>query len=266
MGLAITTARIIWSSRPPFPWKHWFAGALNSPARLTYSGTPLGTFQAMTTYTVTMAVGVPVRANDSPLTSIHLTANATDIATASVDWVPRDTWQTITATLATGTNPAYDGQTIGLYIESINHPGTNGVVNLDHVHLQIVPPYQTRAAGIQGFSDTDPSHDPDGDGLTKQQEFAIGLDPTRSSSANPIRVPLDRTTGTFHNTRPGPTTSGLSYVVYTSPDLRGWAVDGGATESVISTDAITRVQSVEGTLIGDKPLVGSKLFVRVAAE
>jgi hypothetical protein len=62
--------------------------------------------------------------------------------------------------------------------------------------------------------------DTDGDGLTNQQEYAFGLNPTLGSSVNPITVPLDKTTGTFTYTRRAtPAASGLTYTVFTSSDL-----------------------------------------------
>jgi hypothetical protein len=124
--------------------------------------------------------------------------------------------------------------------------------------------YQNWANNIPGFTDTAPTHDPDGDGMTNQQEYAFGLDPTSGASVNPIVVPFNKTLGTFSYTRPVPATTGLSYAVYTSIDLNNWTVDTGATQTVMSSDY--DVETVEVTLTGTKPLGASKLFVRVAAE
>ena len=46
-----------------------------------------------------------------------------------------------------------------------------------------------------------PNDDDDNDGLTNNDEYASGLDPTGGSSVNPITVPLNKTTGTFSYTR-----------------------------------------------------------------
>jgi autotransporter-associated beta strand protein len=123
--------------------------------------------------------------------------------------------------------------------------------------------YQLWAKSITGFVDTYPTHDPDGDGMTNQQEFAFGLDPTSGASANPIVVPLNKSTGTFTYTRLAPAVSGLSYVVYTSTNLSTWTLDSGAVEDPSSLDY--DVESVKVTLSG-LPLTAPKLFVRVAAE
>jgi autotransporter-associated beta strand protein len=128
--------------------------------------------------------------------------------------------------------------------------------------------YLAWAKDIVGFTDTYPTHDPDGDGMTNQQEYAFGLDPTKGSSSDPIVVPLNKTAGTFSYTRQNPLTAstgatGLTYVIYTSTNLSTWTADTGATQNV--TGQYYDVQTVEVTLSG-LPLTAPKLFVRVAAE
>jgi autotransporter-associated beta strand protein len=125
------------------------------------------------------------------------------------------------------------------------------------------PAYLAWATSFTGFTDTYPTHDPDGDGMTNQQEFAFGLDPTKGSSSDPIVVPLNKAAGTFSYTREDPAVGGLTYKVYTSTNLSTWTLDTGATENV--TGQYYDVQTVEVTL-GGLPLTASKLFVRVAAE
>jgi hypothetical protein len=103
--------------------------------------------------------------------------------------------------------------------------------------------------------------DPDGDGMTNQQEFAFGLDPTHGTSVNPITVPLDKANGKFRYTRLA--ASGLAYHVFTSTDLQTWAEDAyPANETVIGT--VDGVETVE-VKVAATP-VGGKLFVRVAAH
>ena len=75
------------------------------------------------------------------------------------------------------------------------------------------------------FTDTDPAHDPDGDGMTNKLEYAFGLDPTTDLLANPIAVPL--IAGTFGYTRRAPALSGLTYTVWTSENLVDWSQDIG---------------------------------------
>jgi autotransporter-associated beta strand protein len=124
--------------------------------------------------------------------------------------------------------------------------------------------YLAWTTSYSGFVDTYPTHDPDGDGMTNQQEFAFGLDPTSGASNNPIIVPLDKATGTFTYTRLAPAVSGLTYKVYTSTNLSTWTLDAGAVEDPTSLDV--DVESVKVTLSDLLPLTAPKLFVRVAAE
>jgi hypothetical protein len=104
-----------------------------------------------------------------------------------------------------------------------------------------------------------PAGDVDRDGMSNQQEFAFGLNPTLASSVNPITAPFAASTGKFTYTRFA--TSGLTYGVLTSTDLVTWN-PAAATQSVIET--IDQVETVEVTLT-DAPPAGGKLFVRVQA-
>ena len=107
-------------------------------------------------------------------------------------------------------------------------------------------------------ADTLSAGDPDGDGMTNQQEFAFGLDPTLGSSVNPITVPLDKTSGKFSYTRLA--ASGLVYHVFTSTDLRNWVKDP-VTETVTGThDGVDTVE----VAVAAHPVNGT-LFVRVVA-
>ena len=113
----------------------------------------------------------------------------------------------------------------------------------------------TFAAG----ANTTPTGDADGDGMTNQQEYAFGLDPSTSSSVNPIVQPL--VNGTFKYTRrASPATTGLTYTVLTSADLVHWAADAGSAESVVTNGSVETV-----TFTVTTPAVNGKLFVRVEA-
>ena len=115
-----------------------------------------------------------------------------------------------------------------------------------------------------GFTSPDKSAtgDPDGDGMTNQQEYAFGLDPRHGSSANPIAVPLDPATGTFSYTRRAtPATTGLAYTVLTSTDLLTWTPDAGSAESITTSGDVQTV-----TFTVSHTAVNGKLFVRVAAQ
>ena len=118
-------------------------------------------------------------------------------------------------------------------------------------------PYDTWKAGFANFTDTDASHDPDGDGMTNFQEFAFGLDPTSGASVNPV-TPLIGNQFTY--TRYA--TSGLAYTVESSTDLAEWAP--AITTELIGDANSSGVQTVTVT-VSDTPANG-KLFVRVHAE
>ena len=109
-----------------------------------------------------------------------------------------------------------------------------------------------------------PTGDDDKDGLTNEKEYAFGLIPNSGSSVNPIVVPFDKTTGTFSYTRRAtPTTTGLSYTVWTSTNLGSWAQDSGALEGTITTSG--EVETVPVT-ISSALLSNPKLFIQVRAD
>jgi autotransporter-associated beta strand protein len=120
--------------------------------------------------------------------------------------------------------------------------------------------------GINPALNGESTADPDGDGMSNQQEYAFGLVPTSGSSVNPITVQLDKTAGTFSYTRRAtPLTTGLAYTVKTSPDLLLWTPDTTATASQAVTGTVGGVQTVQVTLSG-APLTATKLFVRMEAQ
>ncbi|MEI6676147.1 MAG: InlB B-repeat-containing protein [Verrucomicrobiota bacterium] len=112
-----------------------------------------------------------------------------------------------------------------------------------------------------------PNADPDHDGLTNEQEYAFGLNPTSGASCDPITVQLNKTTGKFTYTRRNPALTNISYSILTSTTLvdgiqtGDWAIDGTATQTPSGTGEL---QTVEVTLTS-KLLEATKLFVRVKA-
>jgi autotransporter-associated beta strand protein len=118
-------------------------------------------------------------------------------------------------------------------------------------------PYETWGAPYSLTSGSE-GGDLDNDGLTNFDEFAFGLAPNSGSSVNPITTQLDKTTGQFTYQRLAD--SGLTYTIWTSPDLVTWNQD--STAGQVATPAGDN-ESVVVTLTG--PLPSTKLFVRVKA-
>ena len=124
---------------------------------------------------------------------------------------------------------------------------------------------------IEGFTfapgaDLTQTGDPDGDGMTNFEEYAFGLKPNDGASVNPILEPLSKTAGTFTYSRRDNALTGLTYKVWTSPDLAVWTEDAGATQDDSAGPDGQGVESVVVTLSGTKPLAAGRLFVRVSAE
>jgi hypothetical protein len=114
--------------------------------------------------------------------------------------------------------------------------------------------------GLTAGLNDGPADDPDHDGLTNQQEFAFGLNPSIGASANPITRPLDSATGRFQYTRR--VGSGLNYRIFTSTNLGTWVQDTGATEANVTTSGDVQTVTVQ---VSNTPIAG-KLFVRVHAQ
>ena len=135
--------------------------------------------------------------------------------------------------------------------------------------FQIVPttaPANDYATWATGYLPDDVSvstADSDGDGMTNQQEYAFGLNPTSGTSVNPITVPLDKAAGTFSYTRREQALTVLTYTVWTSTDLATWTVDAGAVQTPGTPAA--GVETVAVTLSGGL-LSSPQLFVRVKAQ
>ncbi len=139
-------------------------------------------------------------------------------------------------------------------------PGSTGTVTVGGA---VVSNYATWLSGFTfaPSADTTTTGDPDGDGVTNQQEYAFGLNPTLGTSVNPITQQLDKVTGNFQYTRRAtPTATGITYTVLTSTDLVTWGL-GGATESGFTTAGNIETVTVNVTT----PAAGGKLFVRVKA-
>jgi hypothetical protein len=110
------------------------------------------------------------------------------------------------------------------------------------------------AGGIDG--------DADRDGQSNFMEYAFGLDPADPSSLQPITGPLDPSTRTLAYTRRKVSLSGLSYTVWTSPDLTNWTADNAAAQTVIGSAG--DVETVQVAFSAPPP-ESSRLFIRISA-
>ena len=164
-----------------------------------------------------------------------------------------------TAPQAPGTYSATAGAGVD-FVDPAHFAGT-GIVRV--LTLGTVSPYATWADTYLPADVSNPAADNDGDGMTNQQEYAFGLNPTRGSSVSAITSGLS-TGGMFTYTRRNPALTGLGYKVFTSLDLVAWTED--ATASQTPDSLVAEVQTVAVTLTDTAPAVGGKLFVRVEAK
>jgi len=136
-----------------------------------------------------------------------------------------------------------------------------------NVNVTVTAPTDPFAAWISanypGLSDKSAAGDPSHSGMSNQAKYAFGLDPSSGASCNPIKTPLNKSTGTFTYTRRVGT--GYTYRVWTSTDLvSAWTEDAAAVQHVDSTAG--DVETVTVTLSASTPLAAQKLFMRVSAE
>jgi hypothetical protein len=151
---------------------------------------------------------------------------------------------------------AYGGPTLG---------GTwSGTITLTYEVSAGGGDYGTWAAGFLPDDVSGPGADFDGDGLSNNDERVFGLDPTDPASVHPFMAPLDAGAGTFSYTRRDPALTGLTYTIWTSPDLSpgSWTEDAGATEGTITKAG--DVETVPVTLSATP--VDGRLFVQVRAH
>jgi autotransporter-associated beta strand protein len=129
--------------------------------------------------------------------------------------------------------------------------------------LDIGSDYEKWAAS-HGLAIGSEAGDLDNDGLANFEEYAFGLSPDSGSSANPIAVPLDKSTGKFRYTRRAtPASTGLNYTVWISTDLVNWTEDAGATSSQSVTGTVGSIETVEAAITGALPLAQPRLFIQV---
>lgn len=170
-------------------------------------------------------------------------------------------------------SPAIDAGTQGKMVTDQNGQARpivfSGIVNggdgSDIGAVELISDYTSWCQSFgPGFVDTAPGDDPDHDGMTNQQEYAFGTDPTSGASFSKITAGIDSTGSlTFTYARRDPALSGLVYKVFTSTDLQSWVEDAGATQ-VASAPNANHVETVTVTLSFVPS--GGKLFVRMQAQ
>jgi hypothetical protein len=131
-------------------------------------------------------------------------------------------------------------------------------------NAQVIPDEVAWAMAYEGADLGDLSADFDGDGLSNGEERIWGLDPTDASSCQPIRTLLNPVTGTFRYSRRDRALTGLTYSVWTSPDLVNWTLDLTASQVPGEPDE-TGVLTEEVTL-SPELLASPSLFIQVHAE
>ena len=157
--------------------------------------------------------------------------------------------------------PMYEAMNINTDLVDGLHPNALGYQHMAQAwDTALHPlPYDSWTHGTFAngtLTDPTPTGDPDGDGMTNQQEFAFGLDPTTGASVNPCTPLLGNQ---FSYTKRA--TSGLTYTVEYSTDLTNWH-PATASESPGAADS-NGVQTVTVTV--SNPALDGKLFVRVKA-
>jgi len=120
------------------------------------------------------------------------------------------------------------------------------------------------AQGLTAGVNDQPGDDPDHDGMTNQQEFAFGLNPTNGSSVNPFVDLSELGQGKFKYTRR--TGTGLNYKVCYSVNLVDWLECVPLSHMLSSTNGDVETWSVELSPTTVAAAIDGRLFVRVQAE
>jgi hypothetical protein len=287
VGGSATSANVV----PASSWNHVVAVKNGANVQLYINGTPDGSAANLTG---TMPAGVPANIGYLPGIGQNFLGGIDDVAvwnTALTDGKVRSL-STITAVLGDYSASkmdklfqVFDG-TLDSFVDSAytwqqatgltGHnagdawtAGTSYYVQLDASGGGVsggAVRYDTWANGTFAngtLTDKNPAHDPDGDGLTNQQEFAFGLDPTTGASVSPITQQLNKGTGIFKYTRTK--NSGLTYIYQYSTSLsEPWIAFTPVTDPPAATGAPVEEVTVEvaAALLN----ANSKLFLRVKAE
>ena len=253
----------------------------NSAVTVASSGTLAGTGSAAGTVTASGTIA-PGASGTSAGTLATGAAALTGIYVCQIDGATADRWNITgnlnvtgatlavseirTATFTSAVIAKYSGTLTGTFTVSPALPfGIAVQYDATAKEIRLVSNFNswTGSHTFAAGSDTSPSGDPDGDGMTNRREYAFGLDPTSGTSHNPIPVPLAKDNASFTYTRRKPSLTGLAYKIWTSPDLVEWTVDTGATQSPVDQGDN---QTVHVLLGSPGPFANGNLFVRVSAD
>lgn len=184
-----------------------------------------------------------------------------------------------TIVIASGANGITNFDASSITINSSNFASATGSAgtwaaqtsgnNLELVYtLGVSSDFDTWASGFSPIDVSNKAEDTDNDGLTNEEEYAFGLDPTDSSSLNPISSLLDKSTGIFSYTRRDPALSSLTYRIEFSTTLADgeWTTVVPAVADQVVTNGENQTVTVDLTGAPGNPLANEKLFIRVVAN
>jgi hypothetical protein len=148
---------------------------------------------------------------------------------------------------------------------------TGGYMSVDNASITVSQsgtPYDAWSNGTfaNAFTDKVPTHDPDGDGLTNQQEYAFGMDPTLSTTTGivflsdgavttagvPVAANFALGEGVDYRAvlgrRKDHVAAGLTYTVQFSVDVAAWT-DSTDTPTVLTGDGAANPSEIEAVSV-----------------
>jgi subtilisin-like proprotein convertase family protein len=126
-------------------------------------------------------------------------------------------------------NPIYTAVAVdSIHLTSTSQP----------VSLQVVSPYQLWVSGFPQLTNNLASADPDGDGLTNEQEFAAQTDPSNATSVLKI-LNFSRNTAGTQATITWQSVNGVSYQLQKSENLSAWNDVGAVISATNTTTSLT---------------------------
>ncbi len=238
--------------------------------------TTRATLAPNTRYTLTVALGVRNIASTFGNSRLDILADGVVVATATYDKTALDalhggdasgSFNDATLSYVTGASVT-PNQSLALRIAKVG--GVSTVLDFDNVRFTAHTGYeahQMRYWGSTTHPDSSRSLDPDNDGLTNQQEFAFGTQPTVStgeiaysgaSLTTPGAPKVVAASGNYSmvfGRRADNVAAGLTYTVQFSTALEAWVDNNDGTNPPVqvATDNTINVMSVPYPNIIDTP-------------